>query len=84
MNKVQLDDLKQFITKTVSEVISQAIAQSETDLRSEIAQSELRLRNEMRDGFAGVAEVLDELNIHISQRDNEVERRLSRLEQRTV
>ncbi len=64
MDGDQLDDLKQFITATVS--------QTEQRLSSEIGE----LRLEVRDGFAGVSEAVEGINQHQTEQDT----RLSTLE----
>jgi len=81
MNEEQFDDLKQFITSTVS--------QSETRLREELASKEdlvglaskeelhdvrsslVSLREEMRDGFTGVGEAIESLAANMDKRFNE-------------
>jgi len=59
MNEEQFDDLKQFITSTVS--------QSETRLKQELAS-----KAEVRDGFAGVGEAIEALAADMDERFNEV------------
>jgi len=71
MNEEQFDDLKQFITSTVS--------QSETRLKQELAskaelralQTEFRtLQEEVRDGFAGVGEAIEASAVGMDRRLN--------------
>lgn len=80
MNNELLDDLKQFMVTTTS--------QSEARLRQEIAQivgaSEFRLRDEMRAGFAGVAEVIEGMNSRTDKRFAAHEKRLRKLEHRSA
>ena len=68
MNDEQLDDLKQFIDSRIS--------QSELGLRGEIGG----LRKEVRDGFAGVGEAIEQINQRFDERDKEVDQRLTNLE----
>lgn len=75
MNKDQFDDLKQFIVATVS--------QSEARLDQKIES----LRSEMRDGFTGVAEAIDEIHTQLETQDKadrELSQRLTKLEQRAA
>ena len=84
MNSDQLDDLKQFIDGKFSqfhtlftEEFDQKLAASEKRLTNKIegVRSEVHgLRDEMRAGFAGVADVIEENSI-------DIDRRLAKLEQ---
>lgn len=84
MNSDQLEDLKQFITASVS--------QSEARLRGEIGQlgkemhQEFRtVRQEMADGFLAVGEAIDEIHKQLDEQKKinaTVDKRLTRLEQR--
>jgi hypothetical protein len=68
MDDDQLDDLKQFITSTVS--------QSEQRLTGRIDG----LEKKMDDGFNGVGEAIAEINDRMDKRDAEVDTRLSNIE----
>ena len=72
MNDAQLDDLKQYIHATVS----QSAESVKTELRSEIRASETRIRKDMEDGFAGVAEAITTIN----DKDDEQDKRITKLE----
>lgn len=50
MSDTQFDDLKQFITATVS--------QTEERLQTQISQ----LRNEVTDGFAGIGDAIEQIH----------------------
>jgi len=91
MTNDQFDDLKQFITATVSqsearlearlkEEIHQSVAQLEENFYVKIAQLEAKVD----DGFAGIGEAIEQLHHIIDERDAAVERRLVRLEQRAA
>ena len=70
-----LEDLKQFVAATVS--------QAEERLRNDIAavrQDTQALRDETRDGFAGVAESIETLNEHLSERDETVDHQVTWLQ----
>ncbi len=68
MNEDKIDDLKQFIQATVS--------QSEMRLEEKINN----LENKMSDGFAGVADALEDINAHVEDRHSVVDQRLTILE----
>lgn len=70
MDQAQLDDLKQFITATVS--------QSEARLEERLGGRIDRLEQKMDDGFAGIAEAIEQIHDHNAETD----RRLTKLEQR--
>lgn len=77
MNEDQLNDLKQFIAATVS----QATADMAT--KDDIANLENRLErleNKVNDGFAGIADVLDQTN----ERMDDFDQRLAKLEQQAA
>lgn len=81
MNNDQLDDLKQFISASIS--------QSEGRLRHEfvtvIADLEGRLRQEMADGFLAVGEAIAEIHQQLETQQEQykaVDKRLTRLERR--
>lgn len=83
MNEDVIADLKQFITATVNQQISQQIGQQTAELKAEIGgvKAEIQeLRQEMRDGFAGVADTMEPT--HAMLDDHEI--RLTKLEQQTV
>ena len=68
MNDEQIDDLKQFIAATIS--------QTEANLENKIDL----LRKDMQDGFAGVGEVIEELQNRYDKKHTIVDRRLAKLE----
>jgi hypothetical protein len=78
MNDDQLNDLKQFIANTVS--------QTEVRLAERIDKLDQRvdsLEHEVRDGFAGIGEVFDQLNQRLDERDEHdkaIDQRLTKLE----
>jgi hypothetical protein len=72
MNDDQLDDLKQFIAATVS--------QAEMRLDQKIDQG----HKEMQDGFAGVAEAIEQINTKIDEQKTTVDNRFMKLEQQAV
>jgi len=88
MSNDQLDDLKQFISASISqseervkkelkEEISSSVSQSEGRLREEIQA----IRQEMSDGFLGVGEAIDEMHKQIAEQSAVTDRRLTKLEQ---
>lgn len=71
MNDDQFDDLKQFIDSRLS--------QTELRLQEEIKT----LRDEVRDGFAGVSEAVEQINQQLdehSKHDQETDQRLTNFE----
>ena len=79
MDEGQLDDLKQFITATVSQT-EKRLEMKISDVRSELAE----LRNEMSGGFSGVGEAIESIHDQSTERDIEVDRRLTKLEQQAA
>jgi hypothetical protein len=76
MNDQQIDDLKQFVAATVG--------QSEAHLSQRIdglSQRVDTLTKEMREGFAGVADVMETHTKDIDERITDHESRLTSLEQ---
>lgn len=87
MNDQQrFDDLKQFISATVSQSEAKLAGDIEglskrVDNLSHKIDTEVEiLRNEMHDGFAGIAEIIEDLNHRIDKRDTVIDKRLARLE----
>jgi predicted nucleic acid-binding Zn-ribbon protein len=96
MDKAQLDDLKQFITVTVSQTEKRlegkisdvweelgAIHGELAKVRGEIAnvQGDLaEVRSEMADGFAGIAEALETTNSRHDKHEAKTDMRLTKLE----
>lgn len=72
MNDYQIDDLKQFISSTVS--------QAEERLQGEIGE----LRKEVTDSIAGVGEAIEEIHNQLDKHDTEVDKRLAKLEQQAA
>ena len=79
MDEGQLDDLKQFITATVSQT-EKRLEMKISDVRSELAE----LRNETSGGFSGVGEAIESIHDQSTERDIEVDRRLTKLEQQAA
>lgn len=75
MDEDQFNDLKQFIADTVS--------QTEVRLAGRIDKLEQRvdsLEHEVRDGFAGIAEAIEQQNQRFDDRDKEIDQRFTKLE----
>lgn len=73
MSNDQLDDLKQFISASIS--------QSEERIRHEMHEGLQEVRQEMADGFLGVGEAIDEIHKQIAEQSAVTDRRLTKLEQ---
>jgi uncharacterized coiled-coil DUF342 family protein len=80
MNDEQLDDLKQFIDSRIS--------QSEQRIRDDLNQDMAELKRELNQtnktidgGFTGIAEAIEQINNRLDRRDQEVDQRLTKLEQ---
>jgi predicted nucleic acid-binding Zn-ribbon protein len=86
MNDDQLDDLKQFIANTVSQTETRLQTQiSEVGGRVDEVQTQLgQLRQEMADGFEGVAEAIEQIHQQAETLEAEVDRRFTKLEQQTA
>jgi uncharacterized membrane-anchored protein YhcB (DUF1043 family) len=79
MNDDQIDDLKQYFAATIS--------QTEANLDNKIAGLDNKiesLRQDMMDGFAGVAEVIEELQNHYDENIKIVDQRLTKLESKAA
>ncbi len=79
MNDDQLDDLKQFIDSRISQTearLEERISDTETKLEQKIED----LQSEMRDGFAGVGEAIEDIHTQADKINVDVERRLASLE----
>ena len=79
-----LDDLKQFIDARISqtearfdEKLDEKIDELRTEIHTELRNEIGGLRSEMRDGFAGIADAMEEQNKH-------TDARLTKLEERVV
>ncbi len=95
MSNDQLDDLKQFISASVSqseerlkvelkEEISTTISQSEGRLRQEINQGLQAVRQEIADGFLGVGEAIEAIHQQLEAQQTQqaaTDTRLTKLEQ---
>lgn len=82
MNNDQIDDLKQFITATVSQT-EERLSESIDELNQKadsLEQSLILLREEVRSGFEGVGDAVEEIHQHNAQ----VELRLNSLEQQAA
>ena len=58
-----IEDFKQYVAVTVTNVVTGAVQESETRIKS-VLKSEFRieigkLRSDMNDGFAGIADILE-------------------------
>lgn len=73
MQDDQLEDLKQFISATVSQIVHTEIDRLEKKVD--------RLEKKVDDGFAGIGEAIDELHKEIEARDRVIDQRLTNLEQ---
>ncbi len=77
MNNDQLDDLKQFISTS----ISQSEERLRNDLRDEMNQGFQAIRQEMAGGFLAVGEAIDEIHKRMDEQHIAVDKRLTKLEQ---
>ncbi len=87
MKDDQLDDLKQFITATVSQSEARLRDDISDEIHSVVVDSEKRLRievvalrTEMIDGFAGVAEAIEGVLHQAEEHEISVDRWLTKLE----
>lgn len=89
MNEGQLNDLKQFIADTVSQTEVRLTGRIDglegrmDGLEHRMGGLEQRLESlehEVRDGFAGIGEVIEQLNQRFDDRDKEVDQRFTNLE----
>lgn len=79
MNDDQLDDLKQFISATVSQTEQRLGEQIDgVDQRLD------RLEQEVDNGFAGVGEAIDAIYDSINTHENGTDIRLTKLEQKAA
>jgi hypothetical protein len=80
MNEDQLDDLKQFITTTVSQATADMATKN--DIANMATKEDIAsLRQEMLDGFAGVSEAIEQIHEQAEIQEAEVDRRFTKLEQ---
>lgn len=77
MNEDQLNDLKQFIAATVSQATANMATKDDI---SSLENRLERLEKKVDDGFAGVADALDQTN----ERMDDFDQRLTRLEQQAA
>ena len=93
MNDQQIDDLKQFISVTIAQ--TEANLDNKIDgLATKVSGLDARvsglddkiesLRQDMLDGFAGVAEVIEELQNRYDDNNKVIDHRLTQLEQKAV
>jgi hypothetical protein len=90
MNEEQLNDLKQFIAATVSQATAGMATKEDIvnmatkeDIASMATKEDIAtLRQEMRDGFSGVSEAIEQIHERIEAQEVEVDRRFTKLEQR--
>lgn len=87
MKDAELNDLKQFITATVSQSESRLETRLETKIDTRLTTLETKLtkeiaglRQEMRDGFTGVGEAIETIHVLMVHDKAEIDTRLSRLE----
>jgi hypothetical protein len=74
MNADQFDDLKQFISASIS--------QSETRLRDDMQTGFQAVRQEMADGFLAVGEAIDDIHKQMEEHRTSTDTRLKKLEHR--
>lgn len=86
MNNDQLDDLKQFIAASVSQATANMATKDDLkdlatkDDASQIRGDLQRVEQKVDDGFAGVAEIVDEIH----KQNDDFDTRLTRLEQQVA
>lgn len=64
MNDVQFDDLKQFITATMSQTEAR-LGERVDGVEARLDKKIESLRGDMHDGFAGVAEAIEEIHTQL-------------------
>jgi uncharacterized protein YoxC len=100
MNDQQIDDLKQFISVTIAQTEANldnkidGLATKVSGLDARVSGLDARvsglddkiesLRQDMLDGFAGVAEVIEELQNRYDDNNKVIDHRLTQLEQKAV
>lgn len=87
LNEDVIEDLKQFITATVSQAFTHTA--SKDDIANMATKHDIvELRHEMQDGFAetraAVAETISTVNGAVDERFDNHDKRLKRLERRAV
>jgi hypothetical protein len=81
------DDLKQFITGTVAQSERRIKEEVTSELTKKIEGEVKNLHTEMRDGFAGVADALEEINERLDKHDTQdarTKKRPTRLERKVL
>jgi len=97
MNTDQLDDLKQFITATVSQAEAQleerlggridSVETGLVKLETKMDDGFARLETKMDDGFAGIGEAIEQIHARVDTNEDDIakhDKRLTKLEQHTV
>jgi len=93
MDEDQLNDLKQFITATVSQATADIATKEDiADMAtkediSHMAKDIAHLEKKMDDGFAGISEAIEhikQINQTMDDRDKEVDQRFTNLEQQSA
>lgn len=74
MDDNQIDDLKQFIAVTISNSVSDIVAESEKRLHKALAR-------DLKSGFSGVGDAIETLSQHIDKLLDDHEARITSLEQ---
>jgi len=68
MTKNEIDDLKQFITATVTQTVSK----SDTRLETKIDRRFEALETKIDEGFAGVADAIDRINNQLDSHETRI------------
>lgn len=79
MNNDQFDDLKQFISASISQS-EERICKEMTDGFKAVRREIQVVRQEMADGFLGVGEAIDEIHRQIEEQRETTDARLTKLE----
>ncbi len=79
MNDEQMDDLKQFISSTVSQT-----EQRLGERMDGVEQRLDRMQTEMEQGFAGVGEAIDAIHERMDEYEKQTDTRLTKLEQKAA
>lgn len=90
MNTDQLDDLKQFITATVSQSearLEERLGGRIDSLEQKVDDGFVRLEAKMDDGFAGIGDAIEAIHLRIDDNETSIDKhdkRLTKLEQQVV
>ena len=79
----QFDGLKQFIANTVSQTetrLTQFVVDTVSQTEARLAERIDRLGQKVDDGFAGIAETIEQLKQRTVERDKAVDQRFTKLE----